>query len=81
MVHPFKSNKTALAGRAFQNYAPRLWNGLPDDLRAIAALYAHTPTVLPHENSTAQPLFSFSAHCAFKRRLKTALFKTAFDVH
>lgn len=36
LVVPGVNNKTVTASRAFQNYAPKLWNGLNKDLRNLA---------------------------------------------
>ena len=56
-----------LAGRAFQNYAPNLWNGLPSELREMANLYEHASSVDNVPNTAL-----------FKNRLKTTLFTSAF---
>jgi hypothetical protein len=58
-----KNNKSALAGRAFQNFAPQLWNtALSPNLRALALC-------------TSPELLSVSF---FKSKLKQELFIAAF---
>ena len=56
-----------LAGRAFQNYAPKVWNSLSEDLRSLAL----RDTV---DNDSDSRL----SVNAFKSRLKTELFCAAF---
>ena len=67
LVVPTTNNKTMLAGRAFQNYAPKLWNGLPSELRELANLYEQSSSVDNVPNTAL-----------FKNRLKTTLFTSAF---
>ena len=52
-----------LAGRAFQNYAPKVWNSLSEDLRSLAL----RDTV---DNDSDSRL----SVNAFKSQLKTELF-------
>jgi Reverse transcriptase (RNA-dependent DNA polymerase)/Endonuclease-reverse transcriptase len=61
---PMHNNKSALASRAFQNYAPKVWNALSSELRELGTPANIDPTV--------------SVNC-FKRRLKTELFNAAFS--
>jgi hypothetical protein len=68
-------NKTNLAGRAFQNFAPRIWNDLPVNLRAMAFPESDpvgSPTVDRNESLNL-------IRNSFKRQLKTELFKSAFE--
>ena len=59
------ANKTVLASRAFQNSAPRIWNNLPDDIRVLA--------------KSCNSCNNLSVSNLFRSRLKTMLFKSAFD--
>ena len=68
LVVPSTQNNTILANRAFQNYAPKLWNSLPDNLRCVTAASA-----APH-----RPNDSITTVNSFKCRLKTVLFTSAF---
>ena len=67
LVLPSRDNRTVLAGRAFQNYAPKVWNSLSEDLRSLAL----RDTV---DNDSDSRL----SVNAFKSRLKTELFCAAF---
>jgi hypothetical protein len=61
---PVSDNISLLSDRAFQNFAPKLWNSLSPDLRSLGLA----------------PCADFNiALNRFKRGLKTELFKTAFD--
>src|SRR5271169_4036346 len=88
LVIPSVNNKTVLAGRAFQHYAPKLWNALSDDLRAMMP-YANrqqtplNPPLDTHDSlscSTTPVMTNPNVGLnVFKRHLKTFLFKTAFS--
>jgi len=39
---PTKLTKTFLASRAFQNYAPKIWNDLPKHLHDLVRIYGVT---------------------------------------
>ena len=67
LVIPSSNNKTALDGKAFQNYAPKLWNSLPERLRAIAQF-----------GNPENIAINYSGLSSFKHSLKTVLFTTAF---
>jgi hypothetical protein len=55
--------KTVIASRAFSNYTPRLWNGLPQSLRnCVATMQGSNAVILD----------------SFKCMLKTFLFSIAF---
>jgi len=67
------SNRTVLARRAYQNYAPRIWNNLPQHLRDMIHM------------SGSQRAFNVTAsRCdninISKSKLKTFLFTQAYDV-
>jgi len=66
-------NKTVLACRAFQNYAPKLWNSLPKSLRAQANISKNQLVNNPTSNS-------ITSINMFKRGLKTVLFHQAFEL-
>ena len=55
--------KTAIAARAFECYAPRLWNGLPRALRDCVPVEGYNASFVDK----------------FKRLLKTTLFSAAFS--
>ena len=66
-------SRTVLADRAFVHYAPKLWNSLPDFLRAMVPCFTNVSVVLSNDvdvNSLVN---------LFKRKLKAFLFAAAFN--
>ena len=78
LVIPTSNNTTTFACRAFQNYAPKLWNNLPTNLRDLVT---PVPIIQSSDDLLSQDetLILLDPLKRFKCQLKTTLFHTAYN--